>query len=144
MRALLLVSAIGLLLGVASADARPLGSPQDFPSCGAFWNRNQAVSAVQRRVTTCIVSAARRGRRARAVVVRSTVEGAPVLDYLFVLRRNDVIVLEDGTRDPWGGTFTRLRCTRLAAREGFPAWSSCRPAGSGAPSWLVPYRLPSR
>jgi hypothetical protein len=137
---LALLAVAFLALGAGAALGGATRSPQDFPSCGVVESRNTSVTPAQRRVTRCLVDGARRGRRVRAVVVRATIEGSPIVYYVFVVRRRDVIVLEDATRDPFGGNlFTRLRCTRLFARGDLPAWSGCRTVGAGPPPWLVPY-----
>ena len=101
------------------------------------------MSAAQRRVNTCIVKAARDGRKARAVAVYTTIEGDPIVSYLFVRGSRDILVVVDTTRDNFGaGRWTRYRCTSLGKSRGFLAWAGCSELGSGKPAWLVPYPLP--
>ena len=124
----------------ASASA---ATPADSPSCGSYWNRNTPVDAKQRRVNTCIVTAARQARRARAVAVYTTVEGDPITNYVFVRGARDILVVTDATRDRFGaGRWERLRCKRLTAEGGYLGWSGCTTIGGGKPSWLRPYPLP--
>ena len=134
--------AIALSLPAAGV-ARPSATPASYPSCGSYWNRNNPVTATQRRVNACIAKAARDGRRARAIAVYTTMEGDPIVHYVFVRGPRDVLVVADGTRDRFGsGKWTRERCTKLTASGGFLGCTGCRTLGTGKPSWLVPYRLP--
>jgi hypothetical protein len=133
--------AIALSLPAAGV-ARPSATPASYPSCGSYWNRNNPVTAMQRRVNACIAKAASDGRRARAVAVYTTVEGDPIANYVFVRGPRDVLVVTDGTRDRFGsGKWSRERCTAVTASRGFLGWTGCRPVGTGKPPWLVPYRL---
>ena len=91
----------------------------------------------------CIVRAARAGRHARAVAVLTTVEGDPIVQYVFVLGVRDVLVVVDSTRDSFAGPggWSRLRCRGLGESGGRLLWKRCRETGDGKPVWLVPYRL---
>ena len=98
----------------------------------------------QRRVNACIVSAARNGRRARAVAVLTTVEGDPVPSYVFVRGRRNILVVTDSTRDRFGsGTWEKARCRTLGVERGMLGWSGCRTLGAGKPDWLTPVRIRS-
>ncbi len=133
------VGTLAVLAGTA-AGARS-ATPSDYPSCGTYWNRNAPVSIREQRVNRCIVGAARDGRRARAVAVVTTIEGDPIVQYVFVRGRRDVLVVVDTTRDAFGSRgWARLRCTRLFLSEGRLGWAGCRERGGGRPAWLVPYR----
>ena len=135
--------ATAIALSAAAGPARAGATPQSYPSCGSYWNRNTPVSAVQRRVNACIVKAARDGRKARAVAVYTTIEGDPIANYLFVRGRRDILVVVDTTRDDFGARrWTRYRCTSLDKSRGFLGWTGCRELGTGKPAWLVPYPLP--
>jgi hypothetical protein len=75
------------------------------------------------------------------VAALSTVEGDPIVQYLFVRAKRDVLVVIDTTRDAFGPRgWVRLRCTRLLARDDRLGWTGCRQTGSGKPPWLVPFR----
>lgn len=101
------------------------------------------MSAAQRRVNTCIVQAARDGRKARAVAVYTTIEGDPIANYLFVRGKRDILVVVDTTRDDFGARrWTRYRCLALGKSGGFLGWTGCRKLGTGKPAWLVPHPLP--
>lgn len=127
----------------ASGTSAPTATPASYPSCGKYWNRNTPVSAAQRRVNACIVKAAREGRRARAVAVLSTIEGDPIVEYVFVRGRRDILVVVDSTRDAYGPRqWSRSRCTRLFAENGYLGWTGCLELGTGKPSWLKPVKLP--
>ena len=141
--AVLLAGASALvLLDASSASSR--ATPASYPSCGTYWNRNTPVTEKQRRVNACIVSAARNGRRARAVAVLTTVEGDPIASYVFVRGRADVLVVMDSTRDRFGsGAWERSRCRKLSTEGGMLGWSGCRTLGTGKPDWLSPIRLRS-
>jgi hypothetical protein len=126
----------------ASASA-PGASPSSYPSCGTYWNRNTPVSAKERQVNACIVKASREGTRARAVAALTTIEGDPVVNYVFVRGSRDVIVIVDSTRDAFGSkAWQRLHCTRLVVSDGYLGWSGCKARGTGKPAWLKPVRLP--
>jgi hypothetical protein len=125
-----------------ASTTAPAATPASYPSCGVYWNRNRPISAAERRVNACIVKASREGRRARAVAVLTTIEGDPIVTYVFVRGPRDVLVVGDSTRDRFGaGTWQRLHCTRLVVSGGYLGWTGCEPAGTGKPPWLKPVRL---
>ena len=131
-----------VLLDASSASSRV--TPASYPSCGTYWNKNTPVTSAQRRVNACIVTAAREGRRARAVAVLTTIEGDPIPTYVFVRAKGDLLVVTDSTRDRFGsGGWERSRCRRAAVEGGMLGFGGCRSLGTGKPSWLVPIRLPS-
>lgn len=72
----------------------------------------------------------------------TTVEGDPIVQYVFVLGKRDVLVAVDSTRDAFSGPvgWVRLRCTRLLLSDGRLGWTGCRQTGRDKPSWLVPFR----
>lgn len=134
-----MIVALGLLAGSATAGGS--ATPSGYPSCGTYWNRNAPASIREQRVNRCIVRAAREGRRARAVVALTTIEGDPIVQYVFVRGSRNVLVVVDTTRDAFGSRgWARLRCTRLLLSDGRLGWTGCRQTGSGKPSWLVPFR----
>jgi hypothetical protein len=125
----------------ASASA-PVVTPASYPSCGVYWNRNRPVSVAERRVNACIVKASREGRRARAVAALTTIEGDPIVNYVFVRGPRNVLVVVDSTKDTFGAqTWQRSRCTRLVVADGYLGWTGCVPLGTGKPPWLEPVRL---
>jgi hypothetical protein len=134
--------AIVLALPVAGST-QAAATPQSYPSCGSYWNRNTPVTAAQTRVNACIVKAARDGRRARAVAVYTTMEGDPIANYVFVRGKRNVLVVVDWSRDRFGGnrTWVREQCTRLEVEGGYLGWSGCRRLGAGKPAWLTQTRL---
>jgi hypothetical protein len=120
----------------------PAGTPASYPSCGVYWNRNRPISAAERRVNACIVKASREGTRARAVAALTTIEGDPIVTYVFVRGPRDVLVVVDSTKDSFGtGTWERSKCTRLVVSGGYLGWTGCEPVGKGKPAWLKPVRL---
>jgi len=131
-----------VLLDASSASSR--ATPASYPSCGTYWNRNTPVTSTQRRVNSCIVTAARAGRRARAVAVLTTIEGDPIPTYVFVRAKRDLLVVTDSTRDRFGSrSWERSGCRTVAVESGILAFGGCRALGTGKPSWLVPIRLRS-
>jgi len=92
----------GLVLLAGSAAGGRSATPSDYPSCGTYWNRNTPVSLREQQVNRCIVRAARNGRRARAVAALTTIEGDPIVQYVFVRATRDVLLLIDTTRDAFG------------------------------------------
>jgi hypothetical protein len=143
LRALLVLAAAALTTILLLPAAGPAATPASYPSCGKYHNRNQPVTAVQRRVNACIVKASRDGRRARAVAVLTTDEGDPIAIYLFVRGKRDVLVVADSTRDAFGAReWSRSRCMRLSQdRLGHLSWSGCAELGVGKPPWLKPVKL---
>jgi hypothetical protein len=136
------VSLVSLLVILDVSAASPSKTPASYPSCGNYWNRNTPVTAAERRVNACIVKASRDGRRARAVATLTTIEGDPIVNYVFVRDRHDVLVVVDTTRDAFGArTWQRLRCTGLVITDDRFGWTRCRSVGTGKPAWLVPIRL---
>jgi hypothetical protein len=139
----LLVAVGTTISGLVLVSPAPAATPASYPSCGTYWNRNTPVTAGQQRVDACIVRAARAGRRARAVAVLTTIEGDPIVGYVFVRGRRDILVVVDSTRDRYGArTWTRVRCARLVVRGGFLSWTGCAELGRGKPAWLRPVKLP--
>ncbi len=125
-----------------SASVARAATPADYPSCGSYWNRNTPLSLREQRVNRCIVRAARDGRHARAVAAVTTIEGDPIVQYVFVRAKRDVLVVIDTTRDRFGSRrWERLRCSRLVLEAGRLGWTGCEQVGRGKPSWLVPHRL---
>ena len=131
-----------VLLDASSASLRVTSA--SYPNCGTYWNKNTPVTSAQRRVNSCIVTAAREGRRARAVTVLTTIEGDPIPTYVFVRAKGDLLVVTDSTRDRFGSRdWERSRCRRVAVEGGMVGFGGCRSLGTGKPSWLVPIRLRS-
>ena len=131
-----------VLLDASSASLRVTSA--SYPNCGTYWNKNTPVTSAQRRVNACIVTAAREGRRARAVTVLTTIEGDPIPTYVFVRAKGDLLVVTDSTRDRFGSRdWERSRCRRVAVEGGMVGFGGCRSLGTGKPSWLVPIRLRS-
>ena len=139
-----LIAGATVLVLLDASSASPRVTPASYPSCGTYWNKNTPVTSAQRRVNSCIVNAAREGRRARAVAVLTTIEGDPIPTYLFVRAKGDLLVVTDSTRDRFGsGVWERSRCRRVAVGSGMLGFGGCRSLGTGKPSWLVPIRLRS-
>jgi hypothetical protein len=123
-------------------EGRSAASPASYLSCGSYWNRNAPVSKAERRVNACIVKASRDGRHARVVVALTTIEGDPIVNYVFVRARRDVLVVVDSTRDAFGARrWERFRCTGLVVVDGRLGWTDCSSAGTGKPAWLRPFKL---
>jgi hypothetical protein len=94
------------------------------------------------RPNACILDARRHGRRARVVIVSSTIEGDPIVTYVFVRGLLPVLVVVDATRDDFGPrVWTQRRCERLSLRDGSLEFGGCKPVGRGKPSWLKPIKL---
>jgi len=139
-----LIAGATVLVLLDASSASPRVTPASYPSCGTYWNKNTPVTSAQRRVNSCIVTAAREGRRARAVAVLTTIEGDPIPTYVFVRAKGDLLVVTDSTRDRFGsGDWERSRCRRVAVEGGILRFGGCRSLGTGKPSWLVPIRLRS-
>ncbi len=104
------------------------------------------VTAAQRRVTACIVEAAREGKRARAVVVgeSSPQSGEVIATYVFVRGLRNVLVVTDTTRWTSGpAVWSRFRCDGLELYRGVHLrWRDCVDLGRGKPTWLKPIKLP--
>lgn len=138
---------VGTALAIAAclpvvASARSEPSPSAYPSCGLYWNRNTPPSVAQQRANACILRARREGRKARLVAVLTTVEGDPIVGYVFVNGRLPALVIVDATRDAFGsGGWTRMRCGRITVYNGFLEYGECRSVGWGKPAWLTPIRL---
>jgi hypothetical protein len=76
------------------------------------------------------------------VAALTTVEGDPIVNYVFVRGPRDILVVVDSTKDSFGaGTWQRFRCTKLTVADGYLGWAGCVPRGTGKPSWLKPARL---
>jgi hypothetical protein len=137
----------GAVLAVAAcvpvvASARSEPAPSAYPSCGFYWNRNTPPSAAQRRANACLLRARREDRRARLVAVRSTIEGDPIVTYVFVNGRRPVLVVVDSTRDAFGSrVWTQMRCGHISVSGGYLGYGKCRSAGRGKPGWLTPVKL---
>jgi hypothetical protein len=139
-----LITGVSVLVLLDASSAHSRATPAAYPSCGSYWNRNTPVAPKRRRVNTCIVNAAHDGRHARAVAVLTTIEGDPIVSYVFVRGRRDVLVVMDSTRDRFGsGGWQRLRCRGIGVEGGALATAGCRSLGSGKPSWLKPIGLRS-
>jgi hypothetical protein len=139
-----LIASASVLVLLDASSATSKVTPASYPSCGTYWNRNTPVTAKQRRVNACIVSASRDGRYARAAAALTTIEGDRIPTYFFVRGRGDVLVVTDSRRDRFGSAgWLRLRCRAIGVAGGMLAPSGCITLGSGKPSWLKPIRLPS-
>ena len=139
-----LIAGATVLVLLDASSASPRATPASFPSCGTYWNKNTPVRPAQRRVNSCIVTAAREGRRARAVAVLTTIEGDPIPTYVYVRGKGDLLVVTDSTRDRFGsGGWERSHCRTVKVEGGMLAFGGCRSLGTGKPSWLVPIRLRS-
>ena len=133
---------VASVLVLPAADPALAATPASYPSCGSYWNRNQPVSAAERRVNACIVRASRDVRRARAVAALTTIEGDPIVHYVFVLGARDILMVVDSTRDAFGAkTRSRFRCTKLVVIDGRLGWTGCKSTGMGKPVWLRPFKL---
>jgi riboflavin biosynthesis pyrimidine reductase len=88
----------------------------------------------------CMVDALRAGRKARLAIVSFTIEGDPIVTYVFVNgRRRPVLVVVDATRDDFGPrVWTQRRCRRVSLREGELTLGGCETVRRGKPAWLRP------
>jgi hypothetical protein len=121
------------------ATAAPSQSPSSYPSCGKYREGFGNPFTSQLRADVCIVSAWREGRKARLVVISSTVEGDPIVTYVFVNGGRPVLVVVDATRDDFGPrVWMQRRCDRIDLRDGSLALERCRTLRRGKPSWLKP------
>ena len=82
-----LIASASVLVPLDASSATSKVTPASYPSCGTYWNRNTPVTAKQRRVNACIVSASRDGRYARAAAALTTIEGDRIPTYFFVRGR---------------------------------------------------------
>ena len=125
-----------------SAEARPSQSPSSYPSCGKYREGFGNPFTSHLRGDVCIVNARRDGRKARLVIISSTVEGDPIVTYVFVNGRRPVLVVVDATRDDFGPrVWMQRRCDRLELRVGSLAIERCRTLRRGKPTWLKPIAL---
>jgi hypothetical protein len=63
---------------------------------------------------TCLLAARRDGRNARLAFSHTTIEGDPIVTYVFVRGRLPVLVVVDATRDDFGPrVWTRRRCDEV-------------------------------
>jgi hypothetical protein len=141
------VAVVALLAATASSfPAAAIGTsplpPSSYPSCGFYWNKNTPPTAAQHRNNACLLRARREGRKARLVAARSTIEGDPIVMYVFVHGRMPVLVVTDTTRDKFGPReWSSMRCSRVTQAQGFLGLDACQAAGRGKPSWLKPVKL---
>ena len=118
--------ALAIWSPAAATGTSPL-PPSSYPSCGFYWNKNQPPSAAQLRKNACLLSARREGRKARLVAVRSTIEGDPIVLYVYVNGKLPVLLVEDTRRDAFGaGGWSQSRCNRLGASGGFLTFGGCQ------------------
>jgi hypothetical protein len=135
-----LVSAVGLLTAATFVEAAP--PPSSYPSCGVHrtGSANPFVAPLKQYV--CLLQARRSGTKARAVIVSSTIEGDPIVTYLFVDGRLPVLVVVDATRDDFGPrVWLKRRCEVMELRDMDLALGRCRALPRGKPAWLKTIRL---
>ena len=76
------------------------------------------------------------------MAVLTTIEGDPIVNYVFVRGARNVLVLVDTTRDAFGAkTWSRFRCTTFVVIDGRLGWTGCKSTGVGKPAWLRPFKL---
>jgi hypothetical protein len=137
-----LVTLLASLALVASAAARPEQAPSSYPSCGKYREGFGNPFTSQLRSDECIVRARREGRKARLVVISSTIEGDTIVTYVFVNGRRPVLVVVDATRDEFGPrVWMQRRCDRVSLRDGSLAFERCRTLRRGKPAWLKPIAI---
>jgi hypothetical protein len=130
----------------ASADAASAAasqSPSSYPSCGQYRTSPLEPAVWPLPANRCILEARRRGRNARLVIVSATVEGDPIVTYIFVRGRMfPVLVVVDATRDDFGPrVWTQRECGRMTERAGSLEFGKCRTLRRGKPAWLKPVAL---
>jgi hypothetical protein len=137
-----LVAAAVVAAVAGAAWAAPSQSPSSYPSCGKYREGFGNPFTSHLRGDVCIVRAWREGRRARLVVISSTVEGDPIVTYVFVNGRRPVLVVVDATRDDFGPrVWMQRRCERIGMRDVSLAFERCRALRRGKPSWLRPITI---
>lgn len=136
------VAAAFVAASAGAASTAPSQSPGTYPSCGKYREGFGNPFTSHLRADVCIVSAWREGRRARLVVISSTVEGDPIVTYVFVNGRRPVLVVVDATRDDFGPrVWMQRRCDRIGMRDASLAFERCRALRRGKPSWLKPVAI---
>ena len=72
----------------------------------------------------------------------TTIEGDPIVTYVFVNGRRPVLVVVDATRDDFGPrVWMQRRCRGMSLRDGSLAFQACEPTRRGKPRWLKPISL---
>ena len=130
------------LLAAGAAAAAPAQSPSSYRSCGVHRqaSANPFVSPLRQYV--CLLEAFRAGRKARATVVSTTVEGDPIVTYYFVNGRLFVLVVVDATRDDFGPrVWMQRRCFGMSLGERSLAFKRCETIRRGKPRWLKPIAI---
>ena len=144
MKALAAVVAAAFAAASAGAgSAAPSQSPGTYPSCGQYRTPPLRPTAWPPRANRCILEARQQGRKARLVIVSVTVEGDPIVSYVFVRGRIlPVLVVVDATRDDFGPrVWTQRECGRLTERAGSLEFGACRTLRRGKPTWLKPIAI---
>jgi hypothetical protein len=139
--AVVLAAFVAASAGAVSAAASQ--SPSSYPSCGQYRTPPLKPTVWPSFGNRCILEARRRGRNARLVIVSATVEGDPIVTYIFVRGRVfPVLVVVDATRDDFGPrVWTQRECGRMTERDGLLAFERCRTLRRGKPAWLKPIAL---
>jgi hypothetical protein len=127
------------LLAAGAAAASPAQSPGSYPSCGVHRAPAASPFVVPFAQYVCLDAARRAGKKARAAIVSTTIEGDPIVTYVFVRGRWPVLVVVDATRDDFGpGVWIQRRCDRMAFDKREIGFAGCTTIRRGKPSWLKP------
>jgi hypothetical protein len=140
--AVIVAAFVAVSAGAASAASSQ--SPSTYPSCGQYRTPPLKPTAWPLRANRCILEARRRGRKARLVIVSVTVEGDPIVSYIFVRGHVffPVLVVVDATRDDFGPrVWTQRECGRMTERSGSLEFGDCRTLRRGKPAWLKPIAI---
>ena len=104
-----------------SRPARLVDWPER-PSCGSYHRGHERPDQVTGLSETneCILRALREGEFAEAVATHTTVEGAPIVNYIRVLGPGRVEVFHDTTADTFGSQeWTHSICEHLREQQGY-------------------------
>ena len=127
LRPLVLAGVLAALVSACSYTPSALETWPDAPSCGRWENRNETVSAEQRRKTRCLLDAFEAGRAAELYLVYHSVEGDPIREYYRVLGPDRVEVFIDSTADSNANQkWSHLLCAKVAVESGYVSGDDCR------------------
>ena len=138
------IAAAFVAASAGTVSAASSQSPSTYSSCGQYRTPPLKPTAWPLRANRCILEARRRGRKARLVIVSVTVEGDPIVSYIFVRGPVffPVLVVVDATRDDFGPrVWTQRECRRMTGRAGSLEFGDCKAVRRGKPAWLKPIAI---